>query len=52
MLVKETFKPVTISDRQSIKVFGKREGLLISDFDSFMPLGNPIVQFASTLSEN
>lgn len=43
MLVNETFKPTTFDDKQSIKTYGKREGILISDFDGFMLGGNPIV---------
>ena len=43
MLVNETFKPAAFDDKQSIKTFGKREGILISDFDGFMFEGNPIV---------
>ena len=30
---------------KSIKNFGKTEGLMISDFDNFMPRNNPIVNF-------
>lgn len=43
MLVNETFKPEALDEKQSIKTFGKREGILISDFDGFMLGGNPIV---------
>ena len=43
MLVNETFKPQTFDERQKIKTFGKRERILISDFDGFMYDGNPIV---------
>ena len=43
MLVNETFKPETFDERQKIKTFGKREGILISDFDGFMHDGNPII---------
>ena len=42
MLINEAFRPTSFSDSQAIKVFGKREGVMISDFDSFMPDGNPI----------
>jgi len=42
MLISETFKPATFSEKQAIKIFGKREGVFISDFDSFMLEGNPI----------
>ena len=52
MLVNETFKPQAFDERQSIKTFGKREGVLISDFDRFMYGGNPIVtQKPEILSE-
>ena len=37
----EAFK----EEGQKIRTFGKREGLMISDFDNFMPHGNPIVNF-------
>lgn len=37
----EAFK----EESQKIRIFGKREGLMISDFDDFMPRGNPIVNF-------
>lgn len=37
----EAFK----EESQKIRIFGKREGLMISDFDEFMPQGNPIVNF-------
>ena len=30
-----------------LKQYGPNEGLFISDFDNFMPKGNPIVNFAS-----
>jgi hypothetical protein len=43
MLVNETFKPQAFDEGQKIKTFGKREGILISDFDGFMYDGNPIV---------
>ena len=30
-----------------LKQYGPNEGFFISDFDDFMPKGNPIVNFAS-----
>ena len=44
MLINETFRPTSFSDQQAIKIFGKREGVKISDFDNFMRDGNPIFQ--------
>ncbi len=44
MLVNETFKPEAFDEKQKIKTYGKREGILISDFDGFMYDGNPIVK--------
>lgn len=52
MLVNETFIPETFEQKQAIKTFGKREGILISDFDGFMPGGNPIVSLRAANSSN
>ena len=33
------------SNKEIIKQYGPNEGILISDFDHFMPRNNPIVDF-------
>jgi hypothetical protein len=50
MRVNETFRPLSVNEKQQIKSFGKREGVYISDFDGFMPNGNPIIN-AKELSD-
>lgn len=45
MKVQEAFNPDQKTAASDIKTFGRREGILISDVDDFMPRGNPFVNF-------
>ncbi len=41
----DVFKPESLLTGKEIKSYGRREGIYISDFDGYMPRGNPIVKF-------
>ena len=41
----DVFKPESELSGKEIISFGRRKGIYISDFDSYMPRGNPIVSF-------
>lgn len=52
MLLTDAFKPESMMQGDEIMNYGRKEGVLISDFDNFMLNGNPIVNFESDNFDN